>query len=63
MGKIWFFEIKDGASGGFIIADTEDAAWKKLALDRGVTVEKLKEFTKIFPMTALDLNNPVHKLW
>ena len=61
MDKIWIFEIQDGVCGGIIIADTEEEAREKLSLDRGI--EMAKEFTLIFPLTALDLNKDVHNLW
>ena len=61
--KIWIFEIQDAISGGFIIADNEEEAWKRLASDRNCTVKSLKDCTVIYPVTALDLNNSVHGLW
>lgn len=68
--NIWIFEIncelsgnlKCGISGGFIIANSEDEARKKLYLDRGRDLGK--DFTvEIYPITALDLNKVVHNLW
>lgn len=59
--KIWIFEIQDSICGGFVIADSEEEARKKLSLDRGVDASK--EFVVIYPLTALDLNKPVHDLW
>lgn len=61
LDKIWIFEIQDGACGGFIIANSEEEARKKLSLDRGV--EMGEEDTAIYPLTALDLNKDVHDLW
>lgn len=61
INNIWIFEIQDGACGGFIIADTEEEARKKLSLDRGIYASP--EFTVIYPLTALDLNKAVHDLW
>ena len=59
--KIWIFEIQEGVCGGFIIADSEEEARKKLSLDRGV--EMGEDITIIYPLTALDLNKDVHDLW
>ena len=59
--KIWIFEIQDGISGGFILAETEEEAHTKLSLQRGV--EMSKDITAIYPLTALDLNKDVHDLW
>lgn len=59
--KIWIFEIQDGISGGFILAETEEEARTKLSLQRGV--EMLEDITAIYPLTALDLNKDVHDLW
>lgn len=61
INKIWIFEIQDAICGGIIIADTEEEAWKKLSLDRGV--EMTKDITVIYPLNALDLNKDVHDLW
>lgn len=61
INKIWIFEIQDGVCGGFIIADTEEEARIKLSLNRGM--EMSKDFTIIYPLTALDLNKDVHDLW
>lgn len=63
MDKIWIFEMQDGVFGGFIIADTEEDAWQKLAFERNTDVSNLKYVTVIYPITALDLNIPVHDLW
>lgn len=63
IGEIWIFEIQDGFCGGFILADTEENAWKKLSLDRNIPVDHLKETTMLYPITALDLNKSVHDLW
>lgn len=59
--KIWIFEIQDGVCGGFIIADSEEDARKKLSFDRGI--EMTKDNTIIYPLTCLDLNKDVHDLW
>lgn len=59
--KIWIFNIQDGIYGGFIIADSEDEARKKLSLNRGMDMSK--EFCTIYPLSALDLNKDVHDLW
>lgn len=59
--KIWIFEIQDGFCGGFIIANSEDEARKKLSLDRGIDMPK--DICVIYPFTALDLNKDVHDLW
>lgn len=58
--KIWIFEIQDGVCGGFIIADSEEEAMKKLSLDRGV---EMGDIAIIYPLNALDLNKDVHDLW
>ncbi len=63
MDKIWIFEMQDGIFGGFIIADSEENAWKKLSLDRNISIKNLKEVTTLYPITALDLNKSVHDLW
>lgn len=59
--KLWIFELQDGVCGGFIIADSEADAWKKLSLDRGTEITK--DIAIIYPFTALDLNQSVHDLW
>lgn len=61
VGNIWIFEIQDAVCGGFVIADSEDDARKKLSLDRGIEMDK--GTTVIYPITALDLNVAVHDLW
>ena len=61
INKIWIFEIQDGVSGGFIIADTEEEARIKLSLDRGTEITR--DIAMIYPLTALDLNKDVHNLW
>lgn len=61
--NIWIFEMQDGVFGGFVIASSEEEAWKRLAIDRSTSVESLKGITVVFPITALDLNKHVHDLW
>ena len=61
INEIWIFSMGDGFTGGFIIAKTEEDAWKKLSLDRGTEITK--DICSIFPITSLDLNKPVHDLW
>ena len=62
INKIWIFEIQDGMTGGFIFANNEEEAWKKLSLDRGTTMTR--DICTIFPITALDLNHKeVFDLW
>lgn len=61
VNKIWIFEIQDGFSGGFVIADSEDEARKKLSLDRGIDMPK--DICVIYPLVALDLNKDIHDLW
>lgn len=61
INRIWIYEIQDGVSGGFILADTEEEARMKLSLNRGA--EMTKDFVVIYPLTALDLNRDVHDLW
>lgn len=58
--SIWIFEIQDGICGGFIIANSEEEAMKKLSLDRGA---EMSDITVIYPLAALDLNKDVHDLW
>lgn len=63
VSQIWIFYLQDGFCGGIIIANSEEEAFKKLAFDRGATVEQMKGFTSIVPFSALDLNKDVHDLW
>lgn len=57
MDKIWFFEMQDGLTGGFIIADTEIEAWEKLAADRNSSVSDLKPFTRIYSIKKIIKEN------
>lgn len=61
LNKIWLFELQDGRYGGFVIADTEEDARKKLLLDS--SIQMTPDTLEIYPITALDLNKSVHQLW
>lgn len=61
--QIWVFELQDGFCGGFVFASSEEEARKKLALDRNTTVDAMRGYTCVFPITALDLNKDVHDIW
>jgi len=58
--QIWVFEAEEGATGGFIIAESEGEAHRKLLL---TGVKGVAERADIYPITALDLNKSVHILW
>lgn len=61
--QIWVFSIQDGFTGGIILANSEEEAFQRLAIDRNLDVSTMKSFADIYPLNALDLNKHIHDLW
>ena len=59
--NIWIYSIQDGLIGGIVIANSKEDAMKKLSIEyKGVHLEGI---CSIVPLTAFELNKPVHEIW